>query len=499
MANIIQQLEDLKEWSQNPERYERRLAFRGSMGTEAGTIPAEFDELSPQEQQYYQNPPFSTHPDFLGAKGGSAQLVDHGPGRQGYGGNDELGKSLNYVKKMKPYKEPVYQLSIQFPPGMKKKGMNIVRKATPENLEMMKELRDKTYGEIDTFYGPNRMTREEILKFRDKHHTLTSGQVAKKLEGKIGPYGDKITATSLTKTSLTAGKKGQYGKTTSVGRNLEQLTKEAANLPSGKRYLDEYNKATNKDEALKLFRTQINTSLGHFKTDPEKAAEWRAKWSETESGKKSIKKSLDKQSAFRMEKYGMFNPGRDPKHRLFHALWRSSQQEESRWKLIGKKPDKWTAELSKGAKFLDTKNNKIITLEGLEKYMNTTPDIGSYKSALRPFEAKEELQKYLVNYKGKEYKLGNLLNERLWTGEDWKNFKAGTSEIVTNHPERVKNNWWKAEVAYKDANKKLNDIETKFLTKMKQAHTCSCSHCRFLKRFGKMHKITRPATNDYRD
>ena len=86
MANIIQQLEDLKEWSQNPERYERRLAFRGSMGTEAGTIPAEFDELSPQEQQYYQNPPFSTHPDFLGAKGGSAQLVDHGPGRQGYNG-----------------------------------------------------------------------------------------------------------------------------------------------------------------------------------------------------------------------------------------------------------------------------------------------------------------------------------------------------------------------------------------------------------------------------
>ena len=65
MANIIQQLEDLKEWSQNPERYERRLAFRGSMGTEAGTIPAEFDELSPQEQQYYQNPPFSTHQIFL--------------------------------------------------------------------------------------------------------------------------------------------------------------------------------------------------------------------------------------------------------------------------------------------------------------------------------------------------------------------------------------------------------------------------------------------------
>ena len=44
--------------------------------------------------------------------------------------------------------------------------------------------------------------------------------------------------------------------------------------------------------------------------------------------------------------------------------------------------------------------------------------------------------------KGKEYKLGNLLNERLFTGDDWKNFKTGTSEIVINHPERVKNNWY---------------------------------------------------------
>ena len=93
MRTIIQQLEDLKEWAQNPERYERRLAFRSNnpMGTEAGTIPIEFDELSPQEQDYYQNPPFSTHSDFLGAKGGSAQLVQPGPGRQGYRGNPLFG------------------------------------------------------------------------------------------------------------------------------------------------------------------------------------------------------------------------------------------------------------------------------------------------------------------------------------------------------------------------------------------------------------------------
>ena len=68
MFDILKYVTDMTEKYDS----ERRLAFRSNnpMGTEAGTIPVEFDELSPQEQDYYQNPPFSTHPDFLGAKGG---------------------------------------------------------------------------------------------------------------------------------------------------------------------------------------------------------------------------------------------------------------------------------------------------------------------------------------------------------------------------------------------------------------------------------------------
>ena len=426
MTNVIQQLEDLKEWSHDAARYERRLNFRGG------------------------------------------QLVQPGPGRSGYAGKDKLGRSINIAHPAR-YKEPVYQLSVHFPPVMKKKEVNIVRKKTPENLKMMKKLRDELYKEIDTFYGPNRITTAEVLKLRDKNPTLTASEIAEKLKGKVGPLGDKITEQSVKKATLDAGRKGQYGKTTATGRSLEQLKKEAAKLPSGEKYLAEYNKATNKDEALKTLRKRVNRALGNLAVDPDKRADMRAAWSKTKAGVKSIEKSIEKQSALRMERYGLFNPGQKPEQRLFHALWRSSQQEGSRWKLMGKKPDKWTTELSKGAKFLDTKNNKIITLDGLKKYMDTTPDVGSYKTALKPFKEKAAIQKYLVNYKGKEYKLGNLLNERLWTGEDWKQFKTGTSEIVINHPERVRNNWWKAEIAYKDANKKLNDIETKFLTKMKRA------------------------------
>jgi hypothetical protein len=346
------------------------------------------------------------------AEGGVPQLVQPGPGRPGYAGKDELGRSINIAHPAR-YKEPVYQLSVHFPPGMKKKEVNIVRKKTPENLKMMKKLRDKLYKEIDTFYGPNRITTAEVLKLRDKNPTLTASEIAEKLKGKVGPLGDKITEQSVKKATLDAGRKGQYGKTTATGRSLEQLKKEAAKLPSGKKYLAEYNKATNKDEALKTLRKRVNRALGNLAVDPEKRAEMRAAWSKTKAGVKSIEKSLEKQAALRMERYGLFNPGQKPEQRLFHALWRSSQQEGSRWKLIGKKPDKWTTELSKGAKFLDTKNNKIITLDGLKKYMDTTPDVGSYKTALKPFKEKAAIQKYLVNYKGKEYKLGNLLNERL--------------------------------------------------------------------------------------
>ena len=54
MTTTVQQLEDLKEWSRDSTRYERRLAFRGHMpSTEAGTIPIEWDELSDREIEYF--------------------------------------------------------------------------------------------------------------------------------------------------------------------------------------------------------------------------------------------------------------------------------------------------------------------------------------------------------------------------------------------------------------------------------------------------------------
>jgi hypothetical protein len=93
--SIIQQLEDLKEWSQDSTRYERRLAFRGhsALSPEAGTIPIEWDELSDREREYYRTGPWSTREDY--SKG---QLVQPGPGRQGYGKKKPWEHYSKYVR-----------------------------------------------------------------------------------------------------------------------------------------------------------------------------------------------------------------------------------------------------------------------------------------------------------------------------------------------------------------------------------------------------------------
>ena len=89
MANIIQQLEDLKEWGQDPTRYARRLEFR-SITPGMEVLPEEFDELSDREDEYYRKGPWKTsREDYAGGR-----LVKTGPktGKYFYW----IGKGDNY-------------------------------------------------------------------------------------------------------------------------------------------------------------------------------------------------------------------------------------------------------------------------------------------------------------------------------------------------------------------------------------------------------------------
>jgi len=81
--------------------------WKQSTQPEMHGVPQEWDELSPQEEQYYQKPPFSTNEVFLGSKGGVPQLVQPGPGRQGYQG--KASASTREVLGLKPHEVTVYR------------------------------------------------------------------------------------------------------------------------------------------------------------------------------------------------------------------------------------------------------------------------------------------------------------------------------------------------------------------------------------------------------
>jgi hypothetical protein len=160
MRTTIQQLEDLKEWSQDSTRYERRLAFRkqsmpGGMGTEAGTIPIEWDELSDREIEYYRTGPWSTREDY--SKG---QLVQPGPGRQGYKGSKSnkardlrsqryIGQVTTQDEKFIKKAEQILKKNVETKNGVKvfrlekepKKGIGLVD-------VVMKEGKLQNYGKV---------------------------------------------------------------------------------------------------------------------------------------------------------------------------------------------------------------------------------------------------------------------------------------------------------------------------------------------------------------
>ena len=132
--SIIQQLEDLKEWSQDSTRYERRLAFRDSY-----YVPPK--NSNPDWIHYPRNDPgahkqiledFDTTRETMHAEGGSVpQLVQPGPGRQGYEGKKFIGgnQAGTYVTANKPGRP------LETKPLIKKEILRL-KKNLPEGITM---------------------------------------------------------------------------------------------------------------------------------------------------------------------------------------------------------------------------------------------------------------------------------------------------------------------------------------------------------------------------
>ena len=223
MTNTIQQLEDLKEWSQDSARYERRLAFRGG------------------------------------------QLVQPGPGRQGYKGKKFTGANQagTYVTANKPgrpletkplIKKEIIRLKKNLPEGITmhetssgvwnyrfkiQKGEEKIQMDLPVSKENLKILVDERATTEKRLF-PNRLSDEEfkILRESDKYINYTAEEFAniKELKGKTTKSGNPWTARIVqklqTKLDLTGDLVGsrEY-------RTLEEATKIVADKPGMKHWL----------------------------------------------------------------------------------------------------------------------------------------------------------------------------------------------------------------------------------------------------------------------
>ena len=136
-----------------------------------GMIPPEFDELSPREEQYYQQAPFSTNEVFLGSKGGAAQLVQPGPGRQGYSG--EYGK---YIREMKSGSGNVIGFEVRGtdPAFVKKPYSKTFLLSEYENVENALEAAKADRAKVfDKYLSP-----EKFMELRKEHIKMTNREFA---------------------------------------------------------------------------------------------------------------------------------------------------------------------------------------------------------------------------------------------------------------------------------------------------------------------------------
>ena len=251
---------------------------------QAQLLPEEWDDLTPKEERYYQQGTFSTHEDFRGAKGGTVpQLVQPGPGRQGYQGKKTKTprqEEMTWLTKaqVKAMKKNLpdgislvpdshidgqwnYQFTLEKDRGTKNyitKGKSL--RATPENLEKLIEMREAAVKEM----FPNRLTNREFkrLRFLPENISKTNEEFAKVINdlgyktrgggGKQGP--GKFTAFTVKDQQVRLGISNDVGNLQKVPRTKSEVLKLIRESSGGKELLQIYNW----DKHEKILRNRAN-------------------------------------------------------------------------------------------------------------------------------------------------------------------------------------------------------------------------------------------------
>ena len=152
-----------------------------------------------------------------------------------------------------------------------------------------------------------------------------------------------------------------------------------------------------------------------------------------------------------------------------------------RWELIGEAPKNWKKDGAwKKARFRDTLTGDIIKYDDiikgkgltLEDYINKEGGAGAYDNSLKTWQNKRDLGKIKNMFQGKEQSLGYVLNKKVVERmgkvppKGWKNI-SGLGAFQVAHTKGVGNNFWEVEVAFRDSNENLNNLNRRLLKELK--------------------------------
>tara|TARA_R100000963_G_scaffold32299_1_gene23921 strand:+ start:327 stop:1892 length:1566 start_codon:yes stop_codon:yes gene_type:complete len=235
----------------------------------------------------------------------------------------------------------------------------------------------------------------------------------------------------------------------------------------------------------KTYENQMYTTKKKYEEFRKKKRIQEKKFEQSETYKNYQKK--------KMSQKGMF-PAVDSKERLWRDIWRATNQKAgSRFKVVSKIPKAIISENGvkyipwhnnyKNVVFLDTKTNKKITYEGLEKYMNKYIGKNTYKNAVKNYDIKKLLESEPIKFKGKNTTVGQVLRQGILSEKELKANK-GFSAIEVNHKGANLDEFWNTEVTTRNANRKLVPLKSRY-KKMFALATTQEGKAKIIKEFTK--------------
>jgi len=351
--------------------WERYIQSRPAPGESKGA----FDAFAAAHRE----PRITAQEPRIGLQGG--QLVQPGPGRQGYRGED--AESYIYTRKGKYAKKTYYHLLIEDRTGGKtKKIVNKMLEATPANLKKLQKLRDQ----VVTKRWPNRISDEKFRKLRtsDKYKNLNNEDFAKVLNKKKykTKFGKDWGGMRVQVKQQDLNLLGKVGYKARRLRPENEVLDIMRTIEGGSERVKAYIDAGRPEKMLDNFRTRVTQKIFYEKHGPDtsRALEWRLKNPE----------KVKELSMKRFAETGLFPSGKTHKEHLWRDLWRSSQTKAGdRFKFIselpphqinarGNKVRNWLKDDHyKKIKFKDTKTGKTITFNNLQKYLDQTMGEGT--------------------------------------------------------------------------------------------------------------------------